>query len=55
MLGQTALPVPVPPGMTSRHVTVGGSPGGAADRFGRGRRGGLGETATGSCTAWAAC
>lgn len=26
MLGTTALPVPVPPGMTSRHVTVGGSP-----------------------------
>ncbi len=26
MLGTTALPVPVPPGMTGRHVTVGGSP-----------------------------
>jgi hypothetical protein len=26
MLGTTALPVPVPPGMTSRHVTVGRSP-----------------------------
>lgn len=25
-LGTTALPVPVPPGVTSRHVTVGGSP-----------------------------
>jgi len=26
MLGTTALPVPVPPGMTGRHITVGGSP-----------------------------
>ena len=26
MLGTTALPVPVPPGMTGRHVTVGRSP-----------------------------